>query len=71
MREDILTTLRRMEPHAAKLGSLDALQHLAAAVADGSDATLLRRQYEREGSVEALVHASINWFRGERRFWRR
>ncbi|MEW6371072.1 MAG: YbdK family carboxylate-amine ligase [Pseudomonadota bacterium] len=71
LREDILTTLRKMEPHAEKLGSLDALQHLAAAAAGGSDATLLRQQYEREGSVEAIVHAAINWFRGERRFWRR
>ena len=71
LREDILTTLRKMEPHAAKLGSLDALQHLATAAAGGSDATLLRQQYEREGSVEAIVHAAINWFRGERRFWRR
>ena len=71
LREDILTTLRKMEPHAEQLGSLDALQHLATAAADGSDATLLRQQYEREGSVEAIVHAAINWFRGERRFWRR
>ena len=71
LREDILTTLRKMEPHADKLGSLDALQHLATAAAGGSDATLLRQQYEREGSVEAIVHAAINWFRGERRFWRR
>ncbi len=71
LREDILTTLRKMEPHAEKLGSLDALQHLATAAAGGSDATLLRQQYEREGSVEAIVHAAINWFRGERRFWRR
>jgi len=71
LREDILTTLRKMEPHAAKLGSLDALQHLAAAAAGGSDASLLRQQYQREGSVEAIVHAAINWFRGERRFWRR
>jgi len=71
LREDILATLRRMEPHADKLGSLDALQHLAAAAAGGSDASLLRQQYQREGSVEALVHSAINWFRGERRFWRR
>ncbi|MEN3278138.1 MAG: glutamate---cysteine ligase / carboxylate-amine ligase [Massilia sp.] len=70
IREDILATLRKMEPYAEQLGSLDALQHLAAA-AGGSDATLLRQQYERQGSVEGMVHAAINWFRGERRFRRR
>ncbi|MGX4642086.1 YbdK family carboxylate-amine ligase [Massilia sp. SYSU DXS3249] len=71
IREDILATLRRMEPYAQQLGSVDGLQHLAAAAAGGSDAALLRQQYEREGSVEGMVHAAINWFRGERRFRRR
>ncbi|QNA97682.1 YbdK family carboxylate-amine ligase [Massilia sp. Se16.2.3] len=71
IREDILATLERMEPHAEALGSLDALRHLAMAASDGSDATLLRRQYELQGSVEGMVHAAINWFRGERRFRRR
>ena len=71
LREDILATLRKMAPYAEALGSLEGLRHLADAAAGGSDASLLRQQYEREGSVEAIVHASINWFRGERRFWRR
>jgi carboxylate-amine ligase len=71
IREDILTTLRKMAPYAEQLGSLEGLQHLEAAVAGGSDAALLRQQYEREGSVEGMVHAAINWFRGERRFGRR
>ncbi|MBD8530793.1 MULTISPECIES: YbdK family carboxylate-amine ligase [unclassified Massilia] len=71
LREDILATLTRMEPYAAALGSLEGLRHLAAAAAGGSDAALLRQQYERQGSVEGMVHAAINWFRGERRFRRR
>jgi carboxylate-amine ligase len=71
IREDILATLRKMAPYAEQLGSMEGLQHLEAAVAGGSDAALLRQQYEREGSVEGMVHAAINWFRGERRFRRR
>ena len=71
LRDDILATLRKMEPYAEALGSLDGLRHLAQAAGDGSDATLLRQQYERQGSVEGMVHAAINLFRGERRFWRR
>ena len=71
IREDILSTLRKMAPYAEQLGGMEGLQHLEAALAAGSDAALLRQQYEREGSVEGMVHAAINWFRGERRFWRR
>jgi carboxylate-amine ligase len=71
LREDILATLAKMAPYAEALGSLEGLRHLEAAAALGSDALLLRQQYERQGSVEGMVHAAINWFRGERRFRRR
>jgi carboxylate-amine ligase len=71
LREDILATLNKMEPYAAALGSLEGLKHLALAATHGSDAALLRQQYEQQGSVEGMVHAAINWFRGERRFRRR
>jgi carboxylate-amine ligase len=67
LREDILATLRRMEPHAEVLGSVEALSHLSAAASEASDATFLRRQYERQGSVEGMVNAAIQRFRGERR----
>jgi carboxylate-amine ligase len=67
LREDILATLRKMEPHAGKLESVDALRHLAQAVTDGSDAAYLRRQYLRQGSAEGMVNAAIMRFRGERR----
>jgi len=66
MREDILATLENMLPHAEALGSVDALKHLAAAVHDGSDAAILRRHAEREGSVEGMVNAAIGHFRGGR-----
>jgi carboxylate-amine ligase len=71
LREDILATLAKMAPYAEALGSLEGLRHLEAAAVEGSDALLLRQQYERQGSVEGMVHAAINWFRGERRFRRR
>jgi carboxylate-amine ligase len=67
LREDILATLRKMEPHAEALGSVDALRHLSAAAAEGSDASFLRREYERQGSAEGMVNAAIQRFRGERR----
>jgi carboxylate-amine ligase len=66
MRDDILATLDTMLPHAEALGSVDALKHLAGAVHDGSDATILRRHVEREGSVEGMVNAAIGHFRGGR-----
>ena len=67
LREDILATLEKMMPHAQALGSVEALQHLAAAAADGNDATRLRRCYAREGTAEGMVNAAIQQFRGERR----
>jgi carboxylate-amine ligase len=36
-------------------------------VAEGSDATWLRGQYQRQGSAEGMVNAAIQRFRGERR----
>ena len=66
IRDDILATLELMLPHAVALGSVDALRHLAAAARDGSDAAILRRHAEREGSVEGMVNAAIGHFRGTR-----
>ena len=67
LRDDILATLEKIRPHAEALGSAEAVQHLVAAATEGSDATRLRRCYEREGSVEGMVNAAIQQFRGERR----
>jgi carboxylate-amine ligase len=63
LREDILTTLRRVEPHAERLGSVPAFQHLYHAVHEGSDAHYLRQEYASRGSAEGMVDAAIRKFR--------
>ncbi len=66
LREDILTTLRKMEPHGAALGSLGALRHLSDAAEGISDAGYLRREFEQQGSAEGMVNAAIARFRSNR-----
>ncbi len=63
LREDILTTLRRLEPHAAALGSQAALDHLYNETHTGSDAHYLREQFAAAGSNEGIVDAALNRFR--------
>ena len=64
MREDILSTLRKLEPHAAALGSQEALTDLHRVVAfEGNHAGLLRRQFANEGGVQCMVDAAVRMFR--------
>ncbi|XYJ08381.1 YbdK family carboxylate-amine ligase [Telluria sp. B2] len=63
LREDILTTLRHLEPHARALGSEAALEHLYNETHTGSDAAFLRAAHERGGSAEAIVDAALRRFR--------
>jgi glutamate---cysteine ligase / carboxylate-amine ligase len=63
LREDILTSLRRMEPHAEALGCLPALAHLTEVTHQGSDAHYLRQQYAERGSAESMVDAALRQFR--------
>ncbi|HVK95036.1 MAG TPA: YbdK family carboxylate-amine ligase [Noviherbaspirillum sp.] len=63
IREDILTTLRKMEPYAEKLGGLPALEHLYQATHVGNDAHYLRHEYAASGSTEGMVNAAIQRFR--------
>jgi carboxylate-amine ligase len=63
IREDILTTLRRIEPDAQALGSMAALEHLQTIIGSGSDADMLRREFETSGSAEGMVDAAIRRFR--------
>jgi len=64
LREDILATLRRVEPHAAVLGSQAALDELYGVTAsEGNHAGFLRRQYAAEGGVEGVVDAAVRRFR--------
>jgi glutamate---cysteine ligase / carboxylate-amine ligase len=64
LREDILTTLRHIEPHAEELGCLAALEHLYQVIDEGNDASYLRRKYADGGSLEGVVDAALNRFRG-------
>jgi carboxylate-amine ligase len=64
IREDILTTLRKMEQYGVALGGTEGLQHLVRATHEGSDAHYLRQQYDRSGSAEGMVDAAIQRFRG-------
>jgi len=64
LREDILATLRRVEPHAAALGSQAALDELYGVAAnEGNHAGFLRRQHADEGGVEGVVDAAVRRFR--------
>jgi len=65
LREDILTTLRRMDPYAEALGGSAALNHLMQVTHTGSDAQYLRDQFAASGSVEGVVDAAIRRFRGD------
>lgn len=65
LREDVLTTLRKMEPYAEKLGGMAALEHLYNAAHVGSDASFLRHEYAASGSTEGMVDAAIRRFREE------
>ena len=63
LREDILTTLRRLEPYAAALGSQAALDHIYEETHTGSDAHFLRETFRAGGSNEAMVDAALQRFR--------
>ena len=64
LREDILATLRRVEPHAAALGSQAALDELyRVAAAEGNHASYLRGQYAEEGGIQGVVDAALRQFR--------
>lgn len=63
LREDVLATLRRLEPHATALGCLPALDHLSEVTHQGSHAHYLRGQYFERGSAEGMVGAAISQFR--------
>lgn len=63
LREDILTTLRKIQSHADDLGAADALEHIYQATHTGSDASLLREEFLNRGSVEGMVDFSLQTFK--------
>jgi len=63
LREDILTTLRKVQAHADSLGGNNAIEHIYQATHTGSDASLLRDEFANSGSVEGMVDFSLQKFR--------
>ncbi len=62
-REDILTTLRHINPHAEILGSIDSLEHIYQITHEGSDANFLRTMHLEQASLESMVDASLKRFK--------
>lgn len=65
LREDILTTIRRIQPQADALDCAAALEHIYQTVHEGSDASYLRHEYAERGSVEGMVDSALQRFRHE------
>ncbi|PKO83532.1 MAG: glutamate--cysteine ligase [Betaproteobacteria bacterium HGW-Betaproteobacteria-11] len=64
LREDILTTLRHLAPHAKALSSEPALDELyMVATRAGNHAGFLRRQYGEGGGLAGMVEAGVRGFR--------
>lgn len=65
LREDILTTIRRIQPQADTLGCAAALEHIYQTAHEGSDASYLRHEYVERGSAEGMVDSALQRFRNE------
>ncbi len=64
IREDILSTLRKLIPHAEALKGLPALDEVERAAArDGNHATYLRRCHDESGSIQGVVRAAVEALR--------
>ncbi len=69
LRDDILATLRRLEPQFAALGSEAALEQLRRDIQMGSDADYLRQAFREGGSREAVVDAALDRFGEDQSVW--
>ncbi|MBL0142835.1 MAG: glutamate--cysteine ligase [Betaproteobacteria bacterium] len=66
LREDILSTLRLLAPHADVLASQPALDELyGVAASGGNHASYLRSQFWDAGGLPGMVEAAVLCFRGE------
>ena len=64
LRQDILATVARLEPHAAILNSSEALEQLRHEVSsEGNHASFLRQHFADAGSVQGVVDAAVTLFR--------
>jgi carboxylate-amine ligase len=65
IREDILATLRLLQPHALALNAQAAMDEIErTAGRDFNHASYLRRRYAETGSVQGVVRASVDALRG-------
>ena len=65
LREDVLDTLKALAPHAAELGSGEALARLAADLeANRTDAAWLRRAYRERGSLNDVARMQSDLWMG-------
>ncbi len=65
LREDILTTVRRISSQADALGCSPALEHIYQIVSHGNDAGYLRQEHAERGSVEGMVDSALQRFKSE------
>lgn len=64
IREDILATLRVLQPHALALDSLAALDEIERTAGhDGNHATWLRQRFAEHGSVQGVVRSAADLLR--------
>lgn len=63
LREDIMSTLRHIQPHAEALNCLPALAQIDEITHQGCDATFLREEYAARGSVQGVVDSALQKFR--------
>lgn len=63
LREDILTTIQKLRPHALALNSAEALEKIEAIVFNGNDASWLRSTYAEHGNLQSMVDAALQRFR--------
>jgi carboxylate-amine ligase len=63
LREDILRTLRCIQPQADSLDCSAALEHIYQTAHEGSDASYLRNEYAERGGVEGIVDSALERFR--------
>ena len=63
LREDILTTLRRIRSDSEHLGCENALNHIYQITHEGSDAAILRHKHLEHANVESMVDESLKRFR--------
>ncbi len=63
LREDILSTLEKIRPHAQALGATEAIDRIKRTVREGGDASLLRKFAQEGRNAESMVDGALALFR--------